>query len=544
MEAHLQYQLGTLEFRLRRARLWRRLACCWATTAAAALSLFLIGRFTGWNTRPLFWLVLIGGLVAVVIVWKRERRRAADFHGLVATIAREKPAIRHLLSTALEQEPDLKSGRFRFLQRRVINEALAHPHWISWEQEIAKKSSSAKFAHALALVALLVVVLLAGSFSPGRWGQGLAEHSGEEIVVTPGDTEIERGSGLVISARFGGQPPPEAALVLVTASGKTQRMPLARSLADPVFGASLLEITEDGLYRIEYSGKQTRDYKISVFEFPSLTRADAELQFPAYTGLTNKLIRDTRRVSAVEGTRLDYTMEFNKPVQTARLIGKEQSLSLAVLSNAVAVLDDFTLTNSARYSLELVDADGRTNKTPAEFVIVVLPDRPPEVKIAFPNGDQRVSSLEEMQLQGEARDDFGLLKYGIGFSVAGQEPQFIELGQVAPANEKRQFTNQIALENLGVEVDQLVSYFAWADDFGPGGEERRTFSDIFFAEVRPFEEIFRADQSGASDGQQGGQSGGQGGGQGSRLAELQKQIVIATWKLQRSKVASTKESKP
>ena len=67
------------------------------------------------------------------------------------------------------------------------------------------------------------------------------------------------------------------------------------------------------------------------------------------------------------------------------------------------MLDDFTLTNSARYSLELVDADGRTNKMPTEFSIVVLPDRPPEVKIAFPRGDQRVSSLEEMQLQGEAQ---------------------------------------------------------------------------------------------------------------------------------------------
>ena len=84
-----------------------------------------------------------------------------------------------------------------------------------------------------------------------------------------------------------------------------------------------------------------------------------------------------------------------------------------------------------------------------------------------------------------------MLKYGVGFGVAGQEPQFVELGQSAPANEKRQFTNQIALEKLGVEVDQLVSYFAWADDYGPDGQVRRTFSDMFFAEVRPFEEIFR-----------------------------------------------------
>ena len=106
---------------------------------------------------------------------------------------------------------------------------------------------------------------------------------------------------------------------------------------------------------------------------------------------------------------------------------------------------------------------------------------------------------------------------------------------------QRPFTNQIAMEKLGVEVDQVVSYFAWADDYGPDGQVRRTFSDMFFAEVRPFEEIFRADQSGASESQQENQNqnGNQGGNQSTRLAELQKQIVVATWKLQRDKRPNT-----
>jgi hypothetical protein len=87
-------------------------------------------------------------------------------------------------------------------------------------------------------------------------------------------------------------------------------------------------------------------------------------------------------------------------------------------------------------------------------------------------------------------------------------------------------------------VSQLVSYFVWADDYGPDGQVRRTYSDMFFAEVRPFEEIFRADQSDAAAGQGQGEGEGQGqgqGGQSTRLSELQKQIVIATWKLQREK---------
>jgi len=353
------------------------------------------------------------------------------------------------------------------------------------------------------------------------------------VTVTPGDTQLERGSSLVISARFGGEPPAEATLVLVSASGKTQRLALERHLADPVFGASLSDVAEDARYHVEYAGGNTPDYKISVFDYPSLLRADARLEFPAYTGLTNKTIPDTRRISAVEGTRLTYTLQLNKPVKRARFVGGDASLELALQSNAVAVLSAFPLTNSARFTLALEDAEGRASKFPADFFIQVLTNRRPELKLVFPRGDQRVSRLEEMQLQGEATGDFGLLKYGIGYGIAGQDPRYFDLGGPAPGKEKRSFDYLIPLENLDLEEDQVIGYFVWADDHGPDGQPRRTFSDIFFAEVRPFEEIFRPEQSGAGENESQGQQGQEN--PSVKLAELQKEIVVATWKLQQKR---------
>jgi hypothetical protein len=364
--------------------------------------------------------------------------------------------------------------------------------------------------------------------------------SREEVTVTPGNTQVERGTPLVVTARFDGAAPAESTLVMRYANGKETRLPMARRLADPVFGATIPEMSETGLYHVEYRGRKTSEFKVTVFDFPALVRADAELRYPAYTGLTNRTIRDTLRVSAVTGTRLNYALQLNKPVVRARLIGKEQTLTLATPSNALALLPDYVLTNSAKYSLELVDAEGRSNKFPSDFVLQALTNQRPVVKLVFPRGDPRVSPLEELQLQAEASDDFGLLKYGIGFGIAGSEPQFVELGQTAPANAKRQFTHLISLEKLGVEVEQAVAYFAWADDYGPDGQPRRTFSDMFFAEVRPFEEIFRTDESGSSESgdQQGNQSGQGGANERVRLAELQKQIVIATWNLQREKTGA------
>jgi hypothetical protein len=543
MENRLRHQLGELEHLLRGARLRRKLACCWAATAGAILLLFVLHHFTDWDTRRPCWLTLAGGLLAGGILWQRERRRAADLRAVAEAIEREHPEVRHLLTTAAEQESDPVTGEFGFLQLRVIEQVLTHPDRAGWEQSFRRKFASAATAQNLALVALVIVLGLAGSQT--RWhARAAPAWLAEEITVTPGDTQVERGTGLVVTARFGSTPPAEATLVVVSVSGTTRRLTMARQLADPVFGASLSGISEAGLYRVEYGTHKTRDYKIGVFDYPALTRADASLQFPEYTGLTNQTIRDTLRVSAVEGTRLTYTLQLNKTVARARFVGKAGTLVLEVQTNPIARLNQFTLTNTARYSLELVDTDGRTNKFPTEFSLAALPDRPPEVKVIFPHGDQRVSSLEELELEGEAKAEFGLLQYGIGYSVAGQEPQYFTLGQVVPAHVKCQFTNQLTLENLGLTADQVVSYFAWADDHGPDGLVRRTFSDMFFAEIRPFDEIFRADQSGGSGNQEQNQGGNQGGNKNTRLADLQKQILIATWKLQQEKEGATSAKSP
>ncbi len=249
MERRLQYQLGAIEFRLRRARLWRRLAFCWAATAGAELALLFIHSFTGWNTQT----VLVAGAdrridrgvdrVAARATASGGFSRAGRSHcaGISAKSA-------HLLSTAVEQEPDSESGEFGFLQLRVIEEALrASARDFVAAGNCAKTFLGQEHRQLAALDRDAGGAFCSAAIHICR-GRTCISHRwlAKQIEVTPGDTQVERGSGLVISARFGGQPPPEAALVLVWASGKTQRLPMARNLADPIFGASLLEVSEDG----------------------------------------------------------------------------------------------------------------------------------------------------------------------------------------------------------------------------------------------------------------------------------------------------------
>ena len=100
----------------------------------------------------------------------------------------------------------------------------------------------------------------------------------------------------------------------------------------------------------------------------------------------------------------------------------------------------------------------------------------------------------------------------------------------------------IDFEGLQAEPDQLLSYYLWVVDIGPDGEPRRTMSDMYFAEVRHFEEIFREASQAASQQAQQQQQQQQGQQQGAgqqvqELVELQKQVINATWKLIRRETA-------
>ncbi|MGH7137825.1 MAG: hypothetical protein ACREHD_18910, partial [Pirellulales bacterium] len=127
--------------------------------------------------------------------------------------------------------------------------------------------------------------------------------------------------------------------------------------------------------------------------------------------------------------------------------------------------------------------------------------------------------------------DFGLHRVGLTYALAGSEPVEVVLGENAAAKERHELAHLIRLEDLQAEPDQLLSYHFWAEDAGPDGKPRRTESDMYFAEVRPFDEIFRQGQQPPGGSQQQQQQGGENAQAAEKLLKLQKDIVNATWKV-------------
>ena len=107
-----------------------------------------------------------------------------------------------------------------------------------------------------------------------------------------------------------------------------------------------------------------------MYEHPQLESADAKLTYPKYTGRKPREQKDVRRLTAVAGTQLEYTMHLNKPVAQARLVAADDSMVIELKTNPkepVALLPGHVLTRTGVYKLELVDAAKRQNKYSPQF---------------------------------------------------------------------------------------------------------------------------------------------------------------------------------
>ena len=538
IEEALRKRIEPIVRRRKRLHLALRLSIYWLIAALVGLVLMGTNKLWGWGPPVLVGLLCGATVLATVVTIYRTRHMRPDYKAAARNIEQQHPETRALLLAAIEQEPEGPDGQLGYLQESVIGEALRHGAKHDWLQSVAPRRLM--LAKCGQIVSLLLLLLVLSRVTPPAvfvfTGRGPAPaRRGYDVTVTPGDTNAELGTPVVILARFDGIVPPEASLLFGEAGAEPQRIVLSKNLEDPVFGGIITEVNSELLYHIEYAHRRTRDYRISIYEHPTLTRADAKIVYPAFTGLPEKIIRDTRQVSAVEGSQIGLTFILNKAVTTAQLVGRQgPALDLTVDSEHPNVYTtSITAAEDRRYELHLTDARGLANKMPQRFVIDVHKNLPPELKPLFPNRDVVASPLEELGLEAEVSDDYGVTGYGLSYTLAGTQSKDLTLAESIMLDQKQLIQHLLAMEELSARPDQLLTYAFWADDVGSDGTPRRTFSDMYFAEVRHFEEIFRESQASQSQQRQNQQQSGQQGQQQDQLAQLQKQIISATWNIKR-----------
>ena len=142
-------------------------------------------------------------------------------------------------------------------------------------------------------------------------------------------------------------------------------------------------------------------------------------------------------------------------------------------------------------------------------------------------------------------DDFGAGPPWPELRRGGEEPRRSFAARSARPARPRKPTVQLDAEHLldfeamKAVPDQLVSYFFWAEDIGPDGQPRAPRATCSSPRSGRFDQIFRqGEQPPGGSAEKEGQEGSQNAQEAGQLAELQKQIINATWKLIRRETAT------
>ena len=242
--------------RRRRLYLALWLSACWFVSFLIGIGLIGAYWLWGWKSPAANWALCISTGLATILILYKSRRLRVDYKAVARDIEHKHPDLKALLLTAIEQEPDRPGGSLGYLQERVIGEAVRHAVKYDWLRSVSStKLLLAEIAWFIMLTLLIGAVsqLLPSRPFLLRTGGNVLAQRGYQITVTPGDTNVEAGTPVVILARFEGKVPREATLVYEASGEDPQQITLTKNLEDPVFGGIIQEVTRNLLYRIEYA---------------------------------------------------------------------------------------------------------------------------------------------------------------------------------------------------------------------------------------------------------------------------------------------------
>jgi hypothetical protein len=540
----LDARIAEVREALRRARLLRHLAVVFAL-GVLVRGVFLLATLNG-HTIPKRldrWSML--GLIALALVaWLRGRRNIWSDREIARVIEQKHPSLDSLLLTAIEHESDAEEPA-GFLHERLIDHALARAATQNWPITVANKPYIR--AHAAAWIAVFAFLATdialrlstpdAKSKITSQKNEAAPKTTEFKAILTPGDTEVERGSRLIIEARFDGPVPADAMLIVSEADGKIRdRLPMRLTVDEQVFGGLFDKVERDTKYHVEFAHQKSQQHTITVFDYPTLVRSDVIVTPPEYTKLPAKETKNTQKVTALEGSKIAWKIKVNKPLTkadpfsphltAAELFGEDKTVIEFKPSATDPTLLEATMSaeKTQKYRLHLVDEAERANKNPPWFTVTVQSNQLAKIEVVFPKRDLQVSSLQELPVEAKISDDLGVTKSGAVFSINGNSKEILFKHPVTAPQKKQDVRADLTLEKENAQPRQLVSYYLWAEDAGPKGEVRRSMSDMFFADVRHFEDIFREMEAPPSE-------PGQPKAKSDKLVDLVKQIVNATWKI-------------
>ncbi|MBI1381649.1 MAG: hypothetical protein GC161_11255 [Planctomycetaceae bacterium] len=233
--------------------------------------------------------------------------------------------------------------------------------------------------------------------------------------------EVARGTDVPVVVRARGKAPREVELDF----GAGRRVSVARLGAgegrQATYRTVLRGVQEDSEFAVRGGDDSSgaARVRLRVLQPPEIVGLALLVTPPAHTGLAPEQVFD-RGTRVVAGSRIAVALrtEPKDVAGRARILPADTTVDLAPrpfpgADELEGLGFEFTANESVRLRFELSDSRGLGNPDPGLFAIDVVPDRAPELEqIAPTRVELETGARGAVALRVEARDDFGLVRFG------------------------------------------------------------------------------------------------------------------------------------
>jgi len=201
---------------------------------------------------------------------------------------------------------------------------------------------------------------------------------------------------------------------------------------------------------------------------------------------------ENHSLKAIRFSSITLNVQATESLREAVIIGLDGKSITRQLNAADRFTFSFKADRTGSVGFRLVGGQGLANDDIPDLEVIAKVDEAPEFKLISPQGDYLATDVASVPIIFEVTDDFGLDSVQISLEMPGQEPRTLELPVVKGIRSEK-FAHTVELERYDLNVGDSVLFYAGATDIDTGStpEQRRSRSDVYFIEIRPYRQNWR-----------------------------------------------------
>lgn len=243
---------------------------------------------------------------------------------------------------------------------------------------------------------------------------------------------MARGDDLTIAVEYAGRKPSRIMLEYKFATGEKSREHMS-PLSGNRYQFTFTRVTGPFEFFVEGGDDTTLVHHVDTVTPPSLDTVRLWYEYPVYMRMTNTPAdrpETSGNVAAPFGTKVRFEALTNEDLKAAQLAigfkGKETFTDLPPAKTPEGkprlLAGGFTVNEAvSEYAINLTAENGLPNRDPIRFTIRGVEDRPPDITVKDPLGDEFVTDLCERPLEIEVKDDHGIARIVLEYRILSQQ---------------------------------------------------------------------------------------------------------------------------